>query len=372
MTNAWEKTGRDAASEDIAGGAEPCATLDEARTRCGAWLRSQPSLAVTDADVEACAGAYLRAWESHRRDTSDAPDLDAIEARWRRMGDLAVTRDEDGNLALTDDEDGEGYGIVARMDCDDPGFVEAAAALAGAPRDIAALVARVRDLAAKLDASAQALDDLVAQVWRATGETHEPPADVVALLERVAGLRESHCERGEALSAMARRAVAAERLLDATEGTEREEELARQIRAEASARVAAARREADQSAQKARDLAGRLYAAEGEVRLLRERCASERREGAIAMRDRIARAADEHGFGDVVRGVRLPPVDASGEGAEAMRQAYATGRTDGAATMRDAAARRAAEKGRMYAGACTNVGDDIAAAIRALPLPEAP
>ena len=90
------------------------------------------------------------------------------------------------------------------------------------------------------------------------------------------------------------------------------------------------------------------------------------------MRDRIARAADEHGFGDVVRGVRLPPVDASGEGAEAMRQAYATGRTDGAATMRDAAARRAAEKGRMYAGACTNVGDDIAAAIRALPLPEAP
>lgn len=186
MTNAWEKTGRDAASEDIAGGAEPCATLDEARTRCGAWLRSQPSLAVTDADVEACAGAYLRAWESHRRDTSDAPDLDAIEARWRRMGDLAVTRDEDGNLALTDDEDGEGYGIVARMDCDDPGFVEAAAALAGAPRDIAALVARVRDLAAKLDASAQALDDLVAQVWRATGETHEPPANTDVLLLRVA------------------------------------------------------------------------------------------------------------------------------------------------------------------------------------------
>ena len=194
MTNAWEKTGRDAASEDIAGGAEPCATLDEARTRCGAWLRSQPSLAVTDADVEACAGAYLRAWESHRRDTSDAPDLDAIEARWRRMGDLAVTRDEDGNLALTDDEDGEGYGIVARMDCDDPGFVEAAAALAGAPRDIAALVARVRDLAAKLDASAQAFDALVADVWRAAGETHEPPADVGALLARVAAARREGAE----------------------------------------------------------------------------------------------------------------------------------------------------------------------------------
>ena len=35
------------------------------------------------------------------------------------------------------------------------------------------------------DAAAQAFDDLVAQVWRATGETHEPPADVAALLRRV-------------------------------------------------------------------------------------------------------------------------------------------------------------------------------------------
>lgn len=51
--------------------------------------------------------------------------------------------------------------------------------------DARALVARVRDLAAKLDASAQAFDALVAEVWRATGETHEPPADVAALLRRV-------------------------------------------------------------------------------------------------------------------------------------------------------------------------------------------
>ena len=320
-------------------------------------------------------------------DTGEALDLAAIEARANAASEGPWHTEED-----VDGDDGPGmvFGppreYVAETYTGDESGRAVADAVAGGPAqqhanarfiahartDVPALVARVRDLTAKLDASAQAFDALVAQVWRATGETHEPPADVVALLERVAGLRESHCERGEALSAMARRAVAAERLLDATEGTEREEELARQIRAEASARVAAARREADQSAQKARDLAGRLYAAEGEVRLLRERCASERREGAIAMRDRIARAADEHGFGDVVRGVRLPPVDASGEGAEAMRQAYATGRTDGAATMRDAAARRAAEKGRMYAGACTNVGDDIAAAIRALPLPEAP
>ena len=57
--------------------------------------------------------------------------------------------------------------------------------------DARALVARVRDLAAKLDASAQAFDDLVAEVWRAAGETHEPPADVAALVARVAGLREA-------------------------------------------------------------------------------------------------------------------------------------------------------------------------------------
>ena len=57
--------------------------------------------------------------------------------------------------------------------------------------DVPALVARVRDLAAKLDASAQAFDALVADVWRATGETHEPPADVAALLARVEGQREA-------------------------------------------------------------------------------------------------------------------------------------------------------------------------------------
>lgn len=275
-------------------------------------------------------------------------------------------------------------------------------------------IAEVRDLAAKLDASAQAFDALVADVWRATGETHEPPADVAALLARVEGQREAldgyrlaavdvveridgerqepdfdmpaefgayvcdevdHLRAAVAAEAHAREAAVAARARVERDVCEAAGE-ARDPRHDAAdvvrRAVAAARREADQSAQKARDLAGRLYAAEGDVRLLRERCASERREGAVAMRDRIVRAADEHGFGDVVRGVRLPPVDASGEGAEAMRQAYATGRTDGAATMRDAAARRAAEKGRMYAGACTNVGDDIAAAIRALPLPEAP
>jgi hypothetical protein len=54
--------------------------------------------------------------------------------------------------------------------------------------DVPALVARVRHLEAKLGAAAQAYDDLVAQVWRATGEEHEPPADVAALLRRVGDL----------------------------------------------------------------------------------------------------------------------------------------------------------------------------------------
>lgn len=60
--------------------------------------------------------------------------------------------------------------------------------------DARALVARVRDLAAKLDASAQAFDALVAEVWRAAGETHEPPADVGALVARVAAARREGAE----------------------------------------------------------------------------------------------------------------------------------------------------------------------------------
>ena len=62
MTSTWEKPGRDAAHDDIMRGGEPCTTIAEARLRCGAWLRSQPELGVTDADVETCAGAYLRTW----------------------------------------------------------------------------------------------------------------------------------------------------------------------------------------------------------------------------------------------------------------------------------------------------------------------
>ncbi len=66
--------------------------------------------------------------------------------------------------------------------------------------DVPALLAEVRRLRGLLDAEtaahrgdlrddAKALDDLVAQVWRAAGEEHEPPADVEAMLARVAQLR---------------------------------------------------------------------------------------------------------------------------------------------------------------------------------------
>ena len=101
--------------------------------------------------------------------------------------------------------------------------------------------------------------------------------------------------------------------------------------------------------------------------------AAARREGAEAMREACAEAVtDALSYSELattptkrisaaIRGLPLPDAPNT---ASAYRR--------GAEAMREAAARRAAEKGRMYAGACTNVGDDIAAAIRALPLPEAP
>ena len=65
-------------------------------------------------------------------------------------------------------------------------LVSDATFIAHARQDVPALLAEARRLRGLLDATAQAFDDLVAQVWRATGETHEPPADVAALLRRVA------------------------------------------------------------------------------------------------------------------------------------------------------------------------------------------
>lgn len=63
-----------------------------------------------------------------------------------------------------------------------------------ATEDAVALTAEVRRLRALHDAAAQAFDDLVARVWAATGETHDPPADVEALVARVATARREGAE----------------------------------------------------------------------------------------------------------------------------------------------------------------------------------
>jgi len=209
--------------------------------------------------------------------------------------------------------------------------------------DVPALVARVRDLAAKLDASAQAFDALVADVWRATGETHEPPADVAALLARVEGQRE----------ALDGYRLAAVDVVERIDGERQEPDF--DMPAEFGAYVC------------------------DEVDHLRAAVAAEAhaREAAVAARARVERdvceAAGEardprHDAADVVR---RAVAAARREGAEAMREVcFAvcedegnTHNLTGAIPSRE---RDAREDGRRIgASRC-------AAAIRALPLPEAP
>lgn len=66
---------------------------------------------------------------------------------------------------------------------------EAERALPVVTEDVPSLVAEVRRLRSLRDDLADAFDGLVMRVWRATGEEHEPPADVEAMLARVAQLR---------------------------------------------------------------------------------------------------------------------------------------------------------------------------------------
>ena len=71
---------------------------------------------------------------------------------------------------------------------------EAERALPVVTEDVPALVAEVLRLRALRDDIADAFDGLVMKAWRATGETHEPPANVAALLARVAAARREGAE----------------------------------------------------------------------------------------------------------------------------------------------------------------------------------
>ena len=126
-------------------------------------------------------------------DNTSAPplDLDAITKRARLAVPPPWGTDDEAVVcfAPSDNRPELGEYTVAHVgDRDDREFI------AHAREDVPDLLARVRVLTAKLDATAQAFDDLVAQVWRATGETHEPPANVAALLARVAAARREGAE----------------------------------------------------------------------------------------------------------------------------------------------------------------------------------
>ena len=91
---------------------------------------------------------------------------------------------------------------------------EAERALPVVTEDVPALVAEVLRLRALRDDIADAFDGLVMKAWRATGETHEPPANVAALLARVAAARREGAEAmreacAEVLDAHARRSETA-------------------------------------------------------------------------------------------------------------------------------------------------------------------
>lgn len=157
-------------------------------------------------------------------DTSAPLDIDAIEARhreaaertgamppvWRSASDVpelvAEVRRLRGQLAACVDA----LGVVVPLDAtaadaivDEHQRATGETRALRLARDAAEEeVRRLRSMLAAETAShrrdlrddARALDDLIAEVWRALGETHEPPADVVTLLARVAAARREGAE----------------------------------------------------------------------------------------------------------------------------------------------------------------------------------
>ena len=128
-------------------------------------------------------------------DTSAPPlDLDAIEARIAACARLCAWEEGDGcREVATQRCAGGNCGLRLCEAHAEAHSNEAAHDTYPLPRNAVpearALLAEVRRLRALRDDIADAFDGLVMKAWRATGEEHEPPADVEAMLARVAQLR---------------------------------------------------------------------------------------------------------------------------------------------------------------------------------------
>lgn len=128
-------------------------------------------------------------------DTSAPPlDLEAIEARIAACARLCAWEEGDGcREVATQRCAGGNCGLRLCEAHAEEHSNEAAHDTYPLPRNAVPeareLLAEARRLRGQLDATEQAFDELMAQVWRAAGEEHEPPADVEAMLARVAQLR---------------------------------------------------------------------------------------------------------------------------------------------------------------------------------------
>ena len=126
-------------------------------------------------------------------------DLDAIEARIAACARLCAWEDGDGcREVATQRCAGGNCGLRLCEAHAEEHSNEAAHDTYPLPRNAVpearALAAEVRRLRTLRDDIADAFDGLVMKAWRATGETHEPPANVAALLARVAAARREGAE----------------------------------------------------------------------------------------------------------------------------------------------------------------------------------
>lgn len=239
---------------------------------------------------------------------------------------------------------------------------EAERALPVVTEDVPALVAEVIRLRTLRDDIADAFDGLVMKVWRAAGEEHEPPADVAALLLRVA-------EKHKALVGFRRAMLDVCEALDGVR-PEPDYDAPAELGAWACDEVAWLKAAAVPAGHVAvdrmlYDAACRL--ASDVPRLQREADAA-RREGAVAAWAVV--------FGEL--GAPMPP-EANGAGVYEVATVARTVRSVVAAE-RDAARREGAEAMReacaaavdTAADACGVVAWPFVDAVRALSLPEAP